>query len=62
MNIEAFVTGGLEDFLGHFVCPGIGVSILRINVQETVTVIDCPVDYSENVRLIEDLGNVVGCL
>ena len=27
--------------------------------QDTVTIIDCPVDYSENLRLTEKLGEMV---
>jgi len=28
-------------------------------VQPTVSIIDCPVDYSENLKLTEQLGNLV---
>jgi acetolactate synthase-1/2/3 large subunit len=27
--------------------------------QPTVSIIDCPVDYSENLKLTEQLGNLV---
>ena len=27
--------------------------------DNTVVVIDCPVDYSENLKLTEELGNLV---
>jgi acetolactate synthase-1/2/3 large subunit len=43
--------------------PGQLQDVLKDAVaQPTVTIIDCPVDYSENLKLTEQLGNLVSPL